>query len=159
MVVLLGAVGLTGLLASCGGDDGEQAGVTTTTTSRPAAAPANACPPDGCRVRIVEATREGGELRLRFDANYTADESRNHFHVFWDTYAANQVSDDAERRFGVKQGDWVPTADNPYTTGEAVSVQVRGQSRRVCVTAGDRDHNVIEPGLVDCRDVSDLLGG
>jgi hypothetical protein len=27
----------------------------------------------------------------------------------------------------------------------------------VCVTAGDRNHNVIDPALFDCRAVADLL--
>ena len=155
---MLGAIGLAGVLTSCGGG-GKRAAVTTTTASRPSAAPANACPPDGCRVRIVDVTRAGDELRLAFDANYTPDESRNHFHVYWDTFTAQQVSDDAERRFGVKQGDWVPTADNPYTTGDVASVKARGQSHTICVTAGDRHHNVLDPRLFDCRDVSRLLAG
>ena len=33
---------------------------------------------------------------------------------------------------------------------------VRQTSSRVCVTAGDRDHNVLDPTIVDCRDVSAL---
>jgi hypothetical protein len=38
-----------------------------------------------------------------------------------------------------------------------VSVDTRGGSTTICVTAGDRDHAVIDSALVDCRDVSDLL--
>lgn len=163
----LGVIGLAGLLAACGGNSGKRSTATTATTaattattaSGSAAPPANACPPDGCQVRIADVSRAGAELRLRFDTNYTPDMSRNHVHVFWDTFTAKQVSDDAERRFGVTQGDWVPTADNPYTTGDAASVSQRGQSHRICVTAGDRDHNVLNPDLVDCRDVSNLLSG
>jgi hypothetical protein len=157
-IALCGALALAAVVASCGGDDEEEA-ATTTRVAPPQTVLANACPPDGCRARIVDATRAGAELRLTFDANFAPDMSRNHLHVYWDHFAANQVSDDAERRFGVTQGDWVPTADNPYTTGDAVSVSVRGESKRVCVTAGDRDHNVLDPSLVDCRDVSSLLGG
>jgi hypothetical protein len=108
-------------------------------------------------VRFVSATRSGDEIRLTFEANYTPDVSRNHFHVFWDTYTSKQVSVDAARRFGLSVGNWLPTADNPFVTTGPVSVRVRGQSRKVCVTAGDRDHNVIDPSLVDCRDVSGLL--
>lgn len=157
-IVFFAAFGLAGLVASCGDDD--ENGTTTATTVAPqTTALANACPPDGCRARIVDASRAGEELRLTFDANFTPDMSRNHLHVFWDTFAANQVSDDAERRFGVTQGDWVPTADNPFTTADAVSVGVRGESKRICVTAGDRDHNVLDPSLSDCRDVSALLAG
>ena len=120
--------------------------------------PPNACPVDGCQVRITAAERAGDEIRLTFEANYTPDVSRNHFHVFWDTYSAKQVSVDAQSRFGLAVGDWVPTADNPFTTTGPASVRMRGQSTTLCVTAGDRNHNVIDPGLVDCRDVSALLG-
>jgi hypothetical protein len=146
-------------VASCGGST-KKAGSTTTTAYKPspqAETPPNACPPDGCRVRIGAVARDGDELKITFVANYTPDMSRNHFHVYWDRFTSRQVSDDAQQRFGVAQGDWVPTDQNPYTTGDAVSTKVRGSSRRVCVTAGDRDHNVIDPDLFDCRDVSNLF--
>jgi hypothetical protein len=112
---------------------------------------------DGCQVRITRAEPAGKEIRLYFEANYAPDVSRNHFHVFWDTYTGKQVSVDAQTRFGVAAGDWKPTADNPFTTMGAVSVANRGKSTRACVSAGDRNHNVIDPNLVDCRDVSSLL--
>ena len=164
-LVALSALGLSALFVSCA--EGEDEAVSTSTSSAAAggttssvasarAAP-NACPAEGCRVRITSATREGSEIKLSFEANYTPDAARNHFHVYWDTYSARQVSDNAEPRFGVKQGEWVPTADNPFTTTEAVSVAARQSSTRLCVTAGDRDHNVIDPEAVDCRDVSGLL--
>jgi hypothetical protein len=121
------------------------------------AALANACPADGCRIRIVSVAAAGPELLVTFVANYTPDVSRNHFHVYWDIYKAKQVSDDAVTRFHVTQGVWVPTSDNPYRTNDAVSVSKRGGSKRICVTAGDRHHDVIDPTLVDCRDVSTLL--
>jgi len=140
------------LLVSCGGD-GDGAATGEAERSRPP----NACPADGCRATITSATGAGGEVQLTFDANFDADLARNHFHVFWDTYTAEQVSDDAEPRFRVQQGNWVPTDDNPYTTSDEVSVKVRQGSTRLCVTAGDRNHNVIDPSIVDCRDVSDLL--
>ena len=67
------------------------------------------------------------------------------------------MSNDAAAR-GVTQGEWVPTGDYPqYVTEGAVSTSVRGDSHTVCVTAGDRDHNVIDSSLVNCRDVSALL--
>ena len=157
-IMLVGILGLSTLVGACGGSDDNEA-AQTTTTSAPRAALANACPPEGCRVRIVDVSRAGEELQVSFDANYSPDMSRNHFHVFWDTFTAKQVSDDAERRFGVTQGDWVPTADNPFTTQDVVSVKVRGGAKRICVTAGDRDHNVLDPELVDCRDVTGVLGG
>jgi hypothetical protein len=118
---------------------------------------ANACPAEGCKVKITSVTKVGAELKIGFEANYLPDVSRNHFHVYWDTFTSKQVSNDAEPRFKVKQGAWVPTADNPFTTADAVAVAQRGQSTTVCVTAGDRHHNVIDPNLFDCRDVSALL--
>lgn len=120
---------------------------------------ANACPAEGCQVRIVDVTAEGGELRITWEANYLPDMSGNHIHVFWDIYTADQVSDDAESR-GVEQGDWDPTDAYPsYLTEVGASVANRGESTTICVTAGDRDHVVLDSSLVDCRDVGDLLDG
>ena len=85
------------------------------------------------------------------------DVSKNHIHIYWDIYKADQVSSDAEDR-GVKQGEWVPTDEVPtYETESAVSTANRGDSTTLCVTAGDRDHAVIDSEIVDCYDVSDLL--
>jgi hypothetical protein len=118
---------------------------------------ANACPPEGCTITIVDAAREGDEIAVTWETNFKPDVSRNHIHVYWDIYTADQVSSDAEAR-GVTQGEWVPTAVVPtYVTESAVSVDTRGGSTTICVTAGDRDHAVIDASLVDCRDVSDLL--
>ena len=159
-VVLL--LGSSALLVSCG-DDGptggaqDQAAVSTTVHSGGDRVVPNACPAEGCKVRIASVAREGRELKITFEANYAADISRNHHHVYWDTYTARQVTSDAQTRFGAAQGAWVATQDNPYTTGDAVSVGSRGSSTRICVTAGDRHHNVIDPATFDCRDVSELL--
>jgi len=164
-VVLLALAALGG----CGDDDdgavdsgSGSAGTTTTAlhhddTGTTVAAAANACPVDGCRITIASAEKAGDEIKLGFQANYTPDNSRNHFHVYWDRFDAKQVSNDAQTKHGVVQGDWEPTADNPFTTAGTVSVSVRQASTRVCVTAGDRDHNVLDPSIVDCRDVSALL--
>jgi hypothetical protein len=94
---------------------------------------------------------------LAFSGNYTSFFSLNHFHVFWDTFKPEQVSDNAERTYNVTQGSWEPTADNPYTTAGTASTAVRGESTRICVTPGDRDHNVIDPKIVECRDISQYL--
>jgi hypothetical protein len=157
--VFLSATTCVLLLAGCGDDSSkEESSATTTPSAATSVAKSNACPAEGCKVRITDATKgPNGEIILTFDANYTPDMAHNHFHVFWDHFKPEQVSDDAERTHHVKQGDWVPTADNPYTTGEAVSVKVRESSTRVCVTAGDRDHVVVDPKLFECRDVSGLL--
>jgi len=146
-------------LAACGNDEpseGATAGPTATgaTSTGPVA---NACPADGCTITIVDAARQGNEIAITWEANFDPDISKNHIHVYWDIYTADQVSSDAEAR-GVTQGEWVPTDVVPtYVTESAVSVDTRGGSTTVCVTAGDRDHAVIDASLVDCRDVSDLL--
>lgn len=118
---------------------------------------ANACPAEGCAITIVDAARKGDEIAVTWEANFKPDVSKNHIHVYWDIYTADQVSGDAEAR-GVKQGEWVPTDVVPtYVTESAVSVDTRGGSTTICVTAGDRDHAVIDASIVDCRDVSNLL--
>ena len=138
----------TGADTSAGGTDTSDAGA------------GNACPPDGCTINIaaVAADADAGELVVTFDANFSPDIAGNHFHVYWDTYEADQVSSDAADR-GVTQGDWHPTDEYPdYTTTEATSVSKRGDSQTLCVTAGDRDHAVIDATAVTCEDVSAQLG-
>lgn len=148
--------GLVLLTAACGGDDSDDA--TTTAAEAAGEGPvANACPAEGCSVTITDVARSGEELEITWEANFDPDTSRNHIHVYWDTYTADQVSSDAEAR-GVTQGDWVPTDAYPtYVTESAASVANRGGSSTICVTAGDRDHAVIDSSIVDCRDVSDQL--
>jgi hypothetical protein len=159
-VLVPGLVALAVLVAGCGGDDDDDAATATsgsTETTQADDATQNACPVEGCEITITDVAAEGAELRLTWSANYAPDFSKNHIHVFWDTYTADQVSDDAASR-GVTQGEWVPTGDYPeFVTEGAVSTSVRGDSTTVCVTAGDRDHNVIDASIVNCRDVADLL--
>ena len=123
------------------------------------AAAANACPVDGCRIEITGATgAANGELSLDFSANFAPDVSKNHIHVYWDRYTAEQVSSDAKSKYNVTQGDWIPTdVLKGFGTDGAVSIKVRAQSHTVCVTAGDRDHNVLDPSITNCRDIADLL--
>lgn len=146
-------------LGACGSDEpaADVATTPTTSTTTTAEAVANACPVDGCMITIVDAASEGDEIAVTWEANFKPDVSKNHIHVYWDRYTAEQVSSDAEAN-GLKQGEWVPTDEVPtYVTGSAMSVDNRGDSTTICVTAGDRDHVVTDPSLVDCRDVSDLL--
>lgn len=122
-------------------------------------APPNACPVDGCEVKIVAVQKEGDELRLTFEANYTPDMSRNHIHVWWgDNFKVEQVSNNAEPVHHVKQGEWHPTADYPnYVTQSAVSTKLRGTAKTICVSAGDRNHDIIDVTKFTCLDVSDYL--
>ncbi len=147
------------LVGACGGgaDTGGQAAGTAPEATPSPGPVANACPPEGCRITIVDVTREGDELAITWEANFRPDISKNHVHVYWDTYTAAQVSDDAVAR-GVEQGEWNPTDAYPtYITQSEASVANRGESTTICVTAGDRAHIVIDPTLFDCRDVSALL--
>ena len=83
--------------------------------------------------------------------------SGNHIHIYWDTWTADQVSNDAASR-GVKQGEWVPTDAYPtFVTEGAVSVTKRGKSTTLCVTAGDGNHDVIDSSIVNCHKVANLL--
>ena len=43
----------------------------------------NACPVDGCQVKIVGVKKSGGELEVTLEANFMPDMSKNHFHVWW----------------------------------------------------------------------------
>lgn len=151
------------LLTSCGGSASTSGSAASTSTSAPVTSSSagglqqNACPVDGCRVEITNAKHVGNQVRLTWKTNFKPDFSKNHVHVFWNIYTADQVSNDAKAR-GVVQGEWVPTDDYPaYVTGGAVSTAKRGKSTTLCVTAGDRLHNVIDSSIVDCRDVTKQL--
>jgi hypothetical protein len=122
-------------------------------------APPNACPVDGCEVKIIAVEKQGDELRLTLEANYTPDMSRNHIHVWWgENYKVEQVSNNAEPVHHVKQGEWHPTADYPnYVTQSAVSTSLRGTAKTICVSAGDRNHDIIDVTKFTCMDVSGHL--
>lgn len=145
--------------AACGSDAGQGATATTapngeTSVDSPAS---NACPPEGCEITITAVEPDGDELAVTFEANFLPDFSRNHIHVFWDDVSADQVSSDAESR-GVEQATWTPTDEYPvFVTGSETSLATRPDSTMLCVTAGDRDHVVIDSSMVHCMDVSDHL--
>ena len=157
--LLLAVVALSVVLVGCGDDD-DGASDTTTTTEAAGESPSegeNACPVEGCEITITDVVAEGDELKLTWEANFVPSASNNHIHVYWDRYTAEQVSSDAEAN-DLTQGEWVPTDVVPtYVTDFAMSVKNRGDSTTICATAGDRDHVVIDPTIVDCRDVSALL--
>ncbi|MGZ8734412.1 MAG: hypothetical protein ACXW1M_04440 [Acidimicrobiia bacterium] len=155
-VVVIAAVAL--FAAGCGSDDDDTSSGSTSTTGASTEPVQNACPVDGCQITIDDVTRDGEELEITWTANFDPDVSRNHIHVYWDTYDPAQVSNDAESTHGVTQGEWVPTDSYPSFTSEgAVAVGQRGTSTTVCVTAGDKDHNVIDVGVENCRDVAAIL--
>lgn len=143
------------VLAACGDD--AQSGTDTTASSDSDRPVANACPPEGCEISITDFAAQGDEVLVTFEANFDPDVSRNHIHIYWDTYTADEVSSDAEAR-GMTQGDWHPTDAYPtYVTESGASVANRGESTTLCVTAADRDHAVLDSSIVDCRDVSTVL--
>jgi hypothetical protein len=155
MVALLVALVLA--LAACSSDDDAGSETTAAQGGSGEGPVANACPADGCSIEILEVGTEGEELAVTWGANFLPDVSKNHIHIYWDIFTADQVSSDAEAR-GVVQGDWHPTDAYPsYVTESGASVVNRGDSTTLCVTAADRDHSVLDPAMVDCRDVSDLL--
>jgi hypothetical protein len=119
----------------------------------------NACPVDGCGVKIIGVSKAGDELALTFEANFTPDVSKNHIHVWWgESYTVEQVSNNAEPTYGVKQGDWHPTDDYPaYTTQSAASVSVRNGAHTLCVTAADRNHDILDSKAYECVDVGSYL--
>jgi hypothetical protein len=152
--VSLAALSAVVLISSCGSDAKK---ASTSSSPKSTATQQNACPVDGCQVEITNVAKDGDELRLTWKANYKPNFSKNHIHVFWDKYTAAQVSNDAAAH-GQVQGEWVPTDAYPvYVTGDVVSTAKRETSTTLCVTTGDRDHNVIDSSIVNCRDVANLL--
>ncbi|UWR21190.1 hypothetical protein [Sulfitobacter sp. S190] len=116
----------------------------------------NACPVDGCAIEIASATQTDGELSLEINANFDPDISKNHFHIWWgELYDVKQVSNNAETVHNVAQGDWHPTDAYPsYTTTGVTSLSQRGDASSLCISAADRNHDIIDPGALHCVDVS-----
>jgi hypothetical protein len=151
------ATALLVVLAGCGGDDGAAA-PSETVGQTTAAAEANACPVDGCEIEITDAVRSGDEITVTFATNFDPNISRNHIHVYWDAFTADQVSNDAAAR-DVEQGKWIPTdVLVGFTTEGDIAISERAGSTTLCVTAGDLNHDVIDAEVVNCRDVATLLG-
>jgi len=127
--------------------------------SAAAATMPNACPVDGCEVKIVGVEKSGDELEITFESNFTPDVSKNHFHVWWgEKFTVEQVSRNAQTVHGVKQGRWHRHADYPtYITQGAASTSVRDQATTICVSAADRNHNILDVKVYHCVDVSDKL--
>ncbi|MEL6619086.1 MAG: hypothetical protein AAFP16_09440 [Pseudomonadota bacterium] len=116
----------------------------------------NACPVDGCSVEIVSVTANGDELSLELSSNFNPDISKNHFHIWWgELFDVRQVSNNAETVHNVRQGDWHPTDAYPsYQTTGVTSVSQRGDAVSLCVSAADRNHDIIDPEALNCVDVS-----
>ncbi len=119
----------------------------------------NACPVDGCDVRITGVKPAGDELELTFESNFSPDVSKNHFHVWWgERYTVKQVGRNAETVHGVTQGRWHRHDDYPaYVTKGAASTSVREEAVTVCVSAADRNHNIIDVQVFHCVDASSSL--
>lgn len=119
---------------------------------------ANACPVDGCEVKILEVVKAGDELALTFKANFMPDVSKNHLHVWWgEQYNIKQVGRNA-KTFGMEKGKWHRHDDYPnYTTTGAASTSIRDGAATICVTAADRNHNVLDANLYHCVDASGHL--
>ncbi len=124
-----------------------------------AAALPNACPVDGCNVEITEVRRAGEELQLTLQANFTPDVAKNHLHVWWgENFTVKQVGRSAVTVHGVTQGRWHRHDDYPiYITTGAASTSVRGEAKTLCVSAADRNHNILDIRLYHCVDAGDYL--
>lgn len=119
----------------------------------------NSCPVDGCEVSILSAESAGEELKITLKANFTPDNARNHLHMWWgEHYDVKQVGRNAKSEFGAEQGKWHRHDSYPeYTTTGAASVAIREGATTLCVTAADRDHNVLDAQLLHCVDMSSYL--
>lgn len=119
----------------------------------------NACPVDGCDVKIVGVKKAGSEIELTLEANFMPEMSKNHVHVWWgENFKVEQVTNNAETVYHVKQGDWHPTADYPtYSTTSAASTTVRGSAKTLCVSPSDRNHDILDIKVFHCLDVSEHL--
>lgn len=116
---------------------------------------ANACPVDGCEIKIVAIKPAGDELAITFKANFKPDVSKNHIHVWWgELYDVKQAGRNAGT-FGMEKGKWHRHDDYPeYVTTGAASTSIRDGAVTVCVTAADRNHNVLDVNLYHCVDAS-----
>ncbi len=119
----------------------------------------NSCPVDGCKVSIAKVESAGEELQITLDANYTPDNTKNHLHMWWgEQYTSKQVGRNAKSEHNVEQGKWHRHDDYPtYVTTGAASTTIRDGATMLCVTAADRDHNVIDADAFNCVDVSPQL--
>ena len=118
------------------------------------------CPAEGCIIRIISIQPSGPELVVAIEANWIQATSGIHAHYFWSpTYSAENAGGDALARFGVPSGSWDLDDRYPdYTTENGASVALRGAATELCVTAADRFHNVIDPTLFSCINVTNALG-
>ena len=119
----------------------------------------NACPVDGCEVKILEVKPAGDELEITFESNFSPDVSKNHFHVWWgEKFTVEQVGRNAETVHGVTQGRWHRHDDYPtYITTGAASTSVREGATTVCVSPAERNHNIIDVKIYHCVDASSHL--
>ena len=119
----------------------------------------NTCPVDGCEVSILSIEKSENELKLTLESNFTPDNSKNHFHMWWgEQYKPEQVGSNAKSEYNVEQGKWHRHDDYPvYTTTGSASVEVREGATTLCITAADGDHNVLDPQNFHCMDVSEYL--
>jgi len=119
----------------------------------------NTCPVDGCEVLIAEVEKHDGELKLTLTANFTPNNSKNHFHMWWgEQFSTQQVGRNAKSEYDVEQGKWHRHDDYPiYITTGSASVEIREGATTLCATAADGDHNVLDAEKYHCMDISDFL--
>ena len=119
----------------------------------------NACPVDGCIVKIVNVKQSGKELELTFESNFSPKVTKNHFHIWWkENFTVKQVGKNAKSTHGVTQGRWHLTDNFPnYVTRASASTGVREGAKTMCVSASDRGHIILDINVYHCVNVADHL--
>ena len=121
-----------------------------------ALAASNSCPVDGCQVEIVSVEQAANaEYTLTLSANFDPLLAKNHIHVWWgENWEVTQVTANAMTVYHNAQGEYHPIDDYPtYTTTGVVSASRRGTAITLCVTAADRNHNILSPELYHCQPI------
>ncbi len=81
--------------------------------------------------------------------------AEDHAHFFWDIYDPDQVGTNAAE-YGAEQAPWEITDESPFVPdGEVALANIPDGAEGLCVTVGDADHAVIEPGNHHCVDLPD----
>jgi actin-like ATPase involved in cell morphogenesis len=140
------------------------AAATTAGSAATAAAPtaasttaAPACPATETRpcIQMRSIALQGDSLVIEWDAfNFTPSESDVHAHFFWDNQLPQQAGTNAAD-FGVPLGAWELTAAQPFVSGVDPTTPLLvsrkpPEATRVCVTAANAAHAVIDPNVFQC---------
>ena len=77
-------------------------------------------------------------------------EDNFHAHFFWDIYSPDQAGTNAAS-FGVDQGTWELTDDQPFVSADEMLVSRRPPTAlQICVTVANAAHAVVDPREFHC---------